>query len=99
MLLLYLELIQLSPGEIYVIEHGFENPNDIRAPNAIFPLMDIPFKAVRADKFSIYAKHEKNGVIIARTNHHYVLGTYDSSMYASVAVESVEKLGIVFSFS
>ncbi len=87
-------MIQITPNEILVIEHAFEKPNEVRGFDSQFPFMDTMYKAIRADKLSIYGKHEKSGVVIARTQHHYIIGTYDSSMYASVAVESVEKLGI-----
>lgn len=55
--------------------------------------MDCTYKAVRADKMSIYGKHDKRGLVVAKTLHHYIIGTYESNMYASVAVEAVEKLG------
>jgi profilin len=84
----------VSPNEILVIENAFDNPNDVRGKDAILPFMNTAYKAVRADQYSIYGKHDKTGVIISRTQHHYIIGTYDSNMYASVAVESVEKLGI-----
>jgi hypothetical protein len=32
------------------------------------------------------------GIVICRSNLYYVVGTYDQSMYASVAVEATEKL-------
>ena len=33
------------------------------------------------------------GVIIGRTQNYYIVGLYDSTMYASVAAEAVERLG------
>ena len=58
--------------------------------------MDMSYRAVRADTLSVYAKNEKHGVIISRTNQHYIIASYDPSMYASVAVEAVEKLADYF---
>jgi hypothetical protein len=39
------------------LEHAFEKPSDIRGQDAIFGFMDIPYKAIRADKQSIYGKN------------------------------------------
>lgn len=58
--------------------------------------MDVPYKLIRADKLSIYGRHDKKGIVIVKTLHHYIIGTYDASMYASVAVEAVEKLAEYF---
>jgi hypothetical protein len=38
-------------------------------------------------------RKSKNGLIIAKTKGHYILGTYDTGMMASIAVEAIEKLG------
>ncbi|KAI8853023.1 hypothetical protein BC829DRAFT_35319 [Chytridium lagenaria] len=57
---------------------------------------DVAYRAVRSDNLSVYAKNDKSGIIISRTHGHYIIGTYDSSMFASVAAEAVEKLGDYF---
>jgi hypothetical protein len=31
-------------------------------------------------------------LVIAKTTQHYIFGTFDSTMYGSVAIEAVEKL-------
>lgn len=85
---------QFPHSEFQKIETAFSNPADLRTNFALLTILDISYKAVRADELSIYAKNQdKNGIIIARTANHYIVGTYDSTMYASVAAEAVEKLG------
>jgi Profilin len=32
-------------------------------------------------------------MIVAKTHHHIIIALYDSTMYASIASEAVEKLG------
>jgi profilin len=58
--------------------------------------MDVSYKLIRADKLSIYGRHDKKGIVIVKTLYHYIIGTYDANMYASVAVEAVEKLAEYF---
>jgi hypothetical protein len=58
--------------------------------------MDQNYSAMRADKISIYATANKDGLIICKTHHHFIIGTYNSTMYAGVAVEAIEKLGIKY---
>ncbi|KAI8893759.1 profilin [Globomyces pollinis-pini] len=86
----------ITPQEFTRIDNGFNNPSDIRQADAFLSLMDNTFKAFRADSLSIYAKNEKDGLIISQTLSHYIIGLYDSNMYGSVAVEAIEKLGDYF---
>jgi profilin len=79
--------------EIQKIDSIFEKPSEIRAQGGILRFMDVDYKLIRADKFSIYGKGEKCGLVVCKTNNFYLIALYDSSMYASVAVESTEKLG------
>ncbi|KAJ3077276.1 Profilin-4 [Podochytrium sp. JEL0797] len=72
---------------------AFVSPRDVRTGEAPITLMDASYRAVRADNLSVYAKSDKSGIIVARTHGHYILATYDGSMFASVCAEAVEKLG------
>ncbi|KAI9105603.1 profilin [Phlyctochytrium arcticum] len=75
------------------IQGAFENHREARMQDAGITLMNVPYRVVRADKMAVYGKNNKLGIIIARTNQYYILGTYDAGMYASIAAEAVEKLG------
>ncbi|KAI8907852.1 profilin-4-like protein [Gorgonomyces haynaldii] len=83
---------QFSQEELDKITNAFVSPRDLRTGDNGIVFMENFYKPVRADKFSIYAKNEKSGLIISKTNLHYIVGAYDASMYASVAAEAVEKL-------
>ncbi|KAJ3326336.1 Profilin-4 [Boothiomyces sp. JEL0866] len=86
----------ISPQEIQRIETAFLNPGEIRGSDGVVTFMDNFYKPLKADSMSIYAKNDQSGIIISQTLHHYIIGTYDSTMYASVAAEAVEKLGEYF---
>ncbi|KAL2919900.1 Profilin-4 [Polyrhizophydium stewartii] len=89
----------LSPTDLQKIEAAFEHPRDVRSADNGIVFLDTPYRAVRADSMSVYAKNyvrrsqDKSGVIISKTSQHYIIAAYDPTMYASVAVEAVEKLG------
>lgn len=85
---------------------AFHNPTSAREQGIHFN--GASYKCVRADKDSIYAKkvcfkltlcmhyvqiQEGSGFVAIKTNSMVVFGTYSSSMYPSVCVEAVEKLG------
>ena len=56
--------------------------------------MGKQYRAVRADKNSVYARTSQgNGIVVTKTASHYIVAAYDPDMYASVCVEAVEKLG------
>uniref|UniRef100_F7C1U4 Profilin n=1 Tax=Ornithorhynchus anatinus TaxID=9258 RepID=F7C1U4_ORNAN len=57
------------------------------------------YKCVRADEYSLYAKRDDEGVVVAKTDRYLVVGTYNQFMYPSVCVEAVEKLGKMILFS
>ncbi|KAJ3196598.1 Profilin-4 [Irineochytrium annulatum] len=83
----------MTPQDWSKIQMAFDNPKEVRTAEAAITLMDVAYRAVRADNLSVYAKNDKSGVIVARTHSHFILGTYDASMFASVAAEAIEKLG------
>lgn len=87
----------LITSEIRVLMSAFDNPKDIRVQGAKITLMKKEYKPVRVDKLSIYGNNEESfGIVASRTNHFIIVGTYDPTMYASVAVEAVEKLAEYF---
>ncbi|KAI9341794.1 profilin, partial [Zopfochytrium polystomum] len=89
-------LFEISATDYAKIQLAFENPREVRSGEAAITLADVAYRAVRADNLSLYAKNDKSGLVVARTHAHYILGTYDGSMFASVCAEAVEKLGEPF---
>ena len=88
--------LSISLLDFEKISKAFVNPKEARAENG-FVFSNTSYKAVRADTYSIYAKNNENcGVIVAKTANHYIIGTYDSTMFCSVAAEAVEKLADYF---
>ncbi|KAJ1553694.1 Profilin-4 [Cladochytrium tenue] len=88
-------LFEMTAADYARIELAFENPREVRSGEAAVTLADAAFRAVRADNLSLYAKNDKCGVIVARTHSHYIIGTYDGTMFASVCAEAVEKLAFL----
>ncbi|KAI9208630.1 profilin [Polychytrium aggregatum] len=86
----------MTAQDLQKIVTAFDSPREVRTSENGITLMDMGYRAVRADTLSIYAKNDRSGVIICRTYNHYIIGTYDGSMYASVAAEAVEKLAEYF---
>lgn len=104
----------MSPSDWESIQKAFSNPREVRIQDAGIVLMNVGYRAIRADNMAVYGKnvscelescvpgssaqdseHQgKVGVIICRTHQYYILGTYDSGMYPSIAAEAVEKLGV-----
>ncbi|KAJ3215032.1 Profilin-4 [Dinochytrium kinnereticum] len=89
-------LFELNAQDYTRIQNAFENPREARTSEAAITFQDVAYRAVRSDNLSVYAKNDKTGVIICRTHAHYIVGTYDASMFASVAAEAVEKLADYF---
>ncbi|XP_064405154.1 profilin-4-like isoform X2 [Halichondria panicea] len=83
-----------SPEQMDSLVEAFHNPISAREHGIQFN--GASYKCVRADKDSIYAKKEGSGFIAVKTNSMVIFGTYSSSMYPSVCVEAVEKLGDYF---
>jgi profilin len=52
----------------------------------------VQYGCVRADGNSVYARHESSGIILVHTESLVIVGFYNEHMYASVAVEAMEKL-------
>ncbi|KND00797.1 uncharacterized protein SPPG_09157 [Spizellomyces punctatus DAOM BR117] len=82
----------MAPSDWTRIQQGFENPREVRTHDAGITLMDVGYRAIRADRLAVYGKNGKAGIIIAKTQQYYIIGTYDSGMFASIAAEAVEKL-------
>ncbi|TPX30208.1 hypothetical protein SmJEL517_g06175 [Synchytrium microbalum] len=84
----------MSQAEWVTLETSFNSPAVARGTgqnDGVF-FMGKQYRAVRADKMSVYAKNAQGGILCAKTTTHYVVAAYDAEMYASVAVEAVEKL-------
>ncbi|KAI8617659.1 profilin, partial [Chytriomyces sp. MP71] len=86
-------LFEFNPADYNKILAAFDNPREVRTGEAAITLMDVAYRAVRADNLSLYAKNDKSGIIVAKTHGHFILSTYDGTMFASVCAEAVEKLG------
>ncbi|KAJ3152100.1 Profilin-4 [Geranomyces michiganensis] len=86
----------MHPLDWLSIQHAFERPRETRILDAGVTLSDTGYRVVRADTMAVYGKNNNNttaaGIIICRTHQYYILGTYVPGMYASIAVEAVEKL-------
>ncbi|KAJ3330347.1 Profilin-4 [Blyttiomyces sp. JEL0837] len=85
-------LFEMTPSDYLKIQAAFENPKEVRTGEAAISFMDMVYRAVRADNLSLYAKNDKSGIIVSRTHSHYIVATYDGTMFASVCAEAVEKL-------
>ncbi|XP_053316165.1 profilin-4 [Spea bombifrons] len=81
----------LKPQEIQAIIGAFKTPPVIRREGINF--REKTYKCIRADKNSIYAKCEEEGIVVVRTKSHILLAMYREGMYPSVCVEAAEKLG------
>lgn len=96
--------MQVVPDEIDKIRDGFNAPAQLRQQKTSIFFLDIKYRVVRADAMSIYAKNvrlviqdsTRSGLVIAKTNEHYILASYDGHMFGSVAAEAVEKLADYF---
>ncbi|KAJ3391017.1 Profilin-4 [Lobulomyces angularis] len=89
--------LQVLVGDCEKINKAFDSPLDIRSAEHGLTFFENQYKIVRADNLSIYGKTiDKSGLIICKTINHYIICTYDSTMYCSVAVEAVEKLAEYF---
>ncbi|XP_078001434.1 profilin-4-like [Glandiceps talaboti] len=73
---------------------AFKDPPRTREEGIYFD--NNNYKCVRADKNSIYAKCDKIGLVMVKTQTLLILGTYNENMYPSVCVEAVENLADYF---
>ncbi|XP_075719964.1 profilin-4 isoform X3 [Rhinoderma darwinii] len=81
---------QLHPQQLRAIIDAFKNTPALRRDG--FHFRDKNYKCIRADKNSIYAKCDNDGVIMVKTKSNILLTTYHDGMYPSVCVEATEKL-------
>ncbi|KAM4772384.1 profilin-4 [Rhinophrynus dorsalis] len=84
----------VSPQEIQVVIDAFRDKGTIRKHG--FNFQDKKFKCMRADKNSIYAKCDNEGIVLVKTKSNILLTSYREGMYPSVCVEASEKLGSYF---
>ncbi|KAM9316393.1 profilin-4 [Gastrophryne carolinensis] len=85
---------QLQPQHIKVIIDAFKNTAALRRDGFIF--REKNYRCVRADKNSIYAKCDNEGIVLVKTKASILLASYQEGMYPSVCVEAAEKLGCYF---
>merc|ERR1712136_117002 len=72
------------------IVDAFKNTSELR--NEGFNFRGKNFMCVRADKSSIYAKDQKQGLVMVRTETMVAIATYTEVMFPAVCVEAMEKL-------
>ncbi|KAM8954488.1 profilin-4 [Pelodytes ibericus] len=85
---------QVPPQQVQAIIDAFKNPAAVRKEGLFF--REKEYKCIRADKNSIYAKCDGEGIVLVKTNFHILLSMYREGMYPSVCVEATEKLGSYF---
>ncbi|XP_072263561.1 profilin-4 [Pyxicephalus adspersus] len=83
--------LNLQPQHIQVIIDAFKNTAALRREG--FNFREKNYKCVRADKNSVYAKCDNEGVIMVKTKSNILIAVYREGMYPSVCVEATEKLG------
>ncbi|KAM5165544.1 profilin-4 [Mantella aurantiaca] len=84
----------LQPQHIHVITDAFKNTAVLRREG--FNFREKNYKCVRADKNSVYAKCDDEGVVLVKTKSNILLAMYREGMYPSVCVEATEKLASYF---
>ncbi|XP_018431015.1 PREDICTED: profilin-4 [Nanorana parkeri] len=84
----------LQPQHIQVIIDAFKNTPALRRDG--FNFRERNYKCVRADKNSVYAKCDDDGLVMVKTKSNILLAVYREGMYPSVCVEATEKLGSYF---
>ena len=85
---------EVTAEQSLAILRGIENPPLVRETGLRFN--GATYKCVRCDKDALYGKKENSGFVAIQTKSYVVYGSYNSSMLASVCVESVEKLADYF---
>ncbi|XP_031566684.1 profilin-4-like [Actinia tenebrosa] len=83
-----------SLDNMHAIANAFINPSGARKDGLKFE--DVLYECVRADKFSLYGKHESSGIVVVKTATLFVVGLYSPEMSPSICVEAVEKLADYF---
>ncbi|XP_069830177.1 profilin-4 [Dendropsophus ebraccatus] len=84
----------LQPQQVQAVIDAFKNPPILRREGLHF--REKNYKCIRADKNSIYAKCDNDGIIMVKTKTNILLAAYRDAMYPSVCVEATEKLGCYF---
>ncbi|KAJ3098358.1 hypothetical protein HK100_005113 [Physocladia obscura] len=56
-------LLELSESDYNKILLAFDNPREVRTNEAAITLMDVAYRAVRADNLSLYAKNVSETVM------------------------------------
>ncbi|XP_063296927.1 profilin-4 [Pelobates fuscus] len=84
----------VPPQQVQLIIDAFKNVAATRKEGIYF--REKNYKCIRADKNSVYAKCDDDGIVLVKTKVHILLATYCKGMYPSVCVEATEKLGSYF---
>ncbi|XP_038823670.1 profilin-4 [Salvelinus namaycush] len=82
---------QVLPTQAQIFIDSFKHMTLTRERGFYF--QDKAYTCVRADRNSIYCKCGTHGLILVKTALYIIVATYNDSMYPSVCVEAVEKLG------
>ncbi|XP_057305826.1 profilin-4-like [Hydractinia symbiolongicarpus] len=80
----------LTEKEMQDLENAFHDCSETRT-NGI-NLKDVHYKIIRADKYSIYGKKDKQGIVLTKTATLILLSLFSEDMYPGVCVEATEKL-------
>ncbi|XP_063771351.1 profilin-4 [Pseudophryne corroboree] len=81
----------LQPQQIQAILGAFSNLSALRREGLHF--LDKNYKCIRADKGSVYAKCDNEGIVMVKAKSNILLATYREGMRPSVCVEATETLG------
>ncbi|KAI1897861.1 hypothetical protein AGOR_G00087620 [Albula goreensis] len=82
---------KLQEKQVQMLINLFQHTTLIREEG--FGFLGKTYTCVRADGNSIYAKSGGHGLVLVKTGVYIIVATYNDSMYPSVCVEAVEKLG------
>ncbi|KAI6654865.1 Profilin-4-like [Oopsacas minuta] len=84
----------LSSDDITYLVSLFEDLPRCREDGVIFG--GVTYRAIRADKFSIYLVNKRDGLVLVKTKTLIIFTTWNNTQYASVCIESAENLGSYF---
>ncbi|KAM6980190.1 profilin-4 [Aplochiton taeniatus] len=82
---------QVSPQQAQMLIESFKHLAATRENGIDF--QEKNYTCVRADRNSIYCKCGTHGLVLVKTQLYVLVATYNDTMYPSVCVEAVEKLG------
>ncbi len=83
----------LRDGELLAIENGFTG---VKLRETGFTVFGESYEVIRADSLAIYGKADKKGALCQRTKEYLLIATFDATMYASSAIEALERLADYF---